>query len=94
MRSLSNKEKTEALAATGSQLAFMKVNRMMEAPDMAVAWQEVLVRGVRKDDKISPGQLTWVDPEIFAALLQKFLAGDTAGQAWQELTGENHSTGL
>eukprot|EP00972_Heterocapsa_arctica_P018102 2673924-Heterocapsa_arctica.AAC.1 len=66
----------------------------MEGPDMAVAWQEVVFRGCHRDDKIHPGQLTWVDPEIFRAVLQKFLAGEIAGREWQEATGENQSTGL
>eukprot|EP00972_Heterocapsa_arctica_P056814 8386637-Heterocapsa_arctica.AAC.1 len=63
MRSLSHKDKAEALAATGSQLVFIKPGSMLEGPDLALAWQDIVLRGSHSQDKIQPGQLSWVDPE-------------------------------
>jgi hypothetical protein len=91
LRNLSHQDKTDGLAATGSQLTYLQVDCMMEGPDMALAWQDVLWRG---RDKLQPGELTWVDPEVFGACLRKFLAGETADREWIEATGENQGTGL
>eukprot|EP00972_Heterocapsa_arctica_P098089 14471657-Heterocapsa_arctica.AAC.1 len=67
LRSLSNKDKSDGLAATGSLLKYLQVNSMMEGEDLALAWQDILFRG---RDQIQPGQLTWVDPELFRAVLR------------------------
>jgi hypothetical protein len=92
-RSLTHKDKSDALAATGSLLKYAQVDSMLQGEDMALSWQSILLRS---REKIEPGQLTWVDPEVFKSVLaaEEGARADRTAREWLEATGEIDATGL
>ncbi|MCP4241693.1 MAG: hypothetical protein GY772_14125, partial [bacterium] len=94
LRTLTAEEKSQALAVAGNQVEFLQPGSMLEAPEMATAWQEVLLRGQRAKDAIQPGEIVWLDPQAMKTVLLEFMAGRKEGESWENLIGQTHKTGL
>ncbi|MCP4241348.1 MAG: hypothetical protein GY772_12375, partial [bacterium] len=85
LRTLTAEEKSQALAVAGNQVEFLQPASMLEAPEMATAWQEILLRGQRAKDALQPGEIVWLDPQTMRTVQLEFLAGRKEGESWEDL---------
>ncbi len=94
LRTLTAEEKSEALAVAGNQVEFLQPASCLEAPEMATAWQEILLRGQRAKDALQPAEIVWLDPQTLRTVQLEFQAGRKEGESWEDLIGQTHKTGL
>ncbi len=61
---------------------------------MALCWQAIVLNGAHIEPVVQPDQVVWVDPQINAAVLREFQAGNIVDGMWLELTGQSSDSGL
>ena len=94
LRFLTVVEKQQAVTAAGGEFKFIKREQFMEGPEMALCWQAIVLNGAHIEPVVQPDQVVWVDPQINAAVLREFQAGNIVDGMWLELTGQSSDSGL